>query len=243
MTYNWNWGVLLQDPYLGWLVSGLGWTLSIALLAWCIAFSLGSLLGVARTTPIAPLRWIGTAYVELFRNIPLLVQMFLWFFVMPEVLPREWGRWVKRDLPMPEFTTAVLCLGFYTASRVAEQVRSGLNSVPKGLLAAGRASGLTLPQIYRYILLPLGYRIIVPSLTSDFLGIFKNSSLALTIGVMELTAQSRQIENYTFQGFEAFTAATVLYIAITVIVLAAMNRIESRTRVPGLMGRPQAQAG
>ncbi|MCC7426843.1 MAG: amino acid ABC transporter permease [Alphaproteobacteria bacterium] len=239
MSYNWNWGVLVSEPYLGWLISGTQWTLAIACLAWIMAFTLGSLIGIARTTPIGPLRWLGTAYVELFRNIPLLVQMFLWFFVFPEVLPRDWGRWVKRDLPMPEFTTAVLCLGFYTASRVAEQVRSGLNAVPKGLLAAGQAGGLTLPQIYRYILLPLGFRIIVPSLTSDFLAVFKNSSLALTIGVMELTAQSRQIENYTFQGFEAFTAATVIYCVITAIVVVIMTRVEARLRVPGLLGRQQ----
>jgi glutamate/aspartate transport system permease protein len=233
MNYNWNWGILFEEPYYGWLLSGLMWTVLVAGVAWIIAFSLGSLVGVARTVPVGWVRHIATAYVELFRNIPLLVQMFLWYFVVPELLPEPAGRWVKRDLPAPEFWTAVVCLGTYTAARVAEQVRSGIGAVPPGLPGAARAIGLTEPQVYRYVLLPVGYRIIVPPLTSEFLTIFKNSSLALTIGVLELTAQSRQIENYTFQGFEAFTAATVLYLVITMLVVLVMRRVEARTRIPG----------
>jgi len=134
--------------------------------------------------------------------------MFLWFFVLPELLPEEAGRWLKRDLPYPEFFSAIMCLGLYTAARIAEQVRSGIASVPPGLGAAARASGLSLAQTYRYVLLPLGFRIIVPPLTSELLGIFKNTSIALTIGVMEITASSREVESYTFQGYEAFAAAT-----------------------------------
>jgi glutamate/aspartate transport system permease protein len=235
MQYNWNWGVLLQDPYFGWIWSGLGWTIVTACAAWVIAFSLGSVIGVMRTTDIGILRAIGTAYVELFRNIPLLVQMFLWYFVFPELLPREAGMWVKRDLPLPEYSTAVVCLGTYTAARVAEQVRSGIQSIGQGQRYAGLAMGLTPVQVYRYVLLPVGYRIIIPPLTSDFLGVFKNSSLALTIGVLELTAQTRQIEEYTFQGFEAFTAATVLYCLVTFIVMTVMRVVERRTAVPGMI--------
>jgi glutamate/aspartate transport system permease protein len=236
-SYNWNWGVLFSQPYMGWLLDGLKMTVMLALSAWVIALSLGSLIGVARTLPIAPLRWIATAYVELFRNIPVLVQMFVWFFVVPELVPEAVGKWLKRDLPHPEFFSAMVCLGLYTASRVAEQVRSGINSVPAGLGAAARASGLSLPQTYRHVLLPLGFRIIVPPLTSEFLGIFKNTSIALTIGVMEITASSRQIESYTFQGYEAFAAATVLYLTIAMTLLFLMRRIESRTRIPGWIAR------
>lgn len=235
MQYNWNWGVLLQDPYFGWVWSGLGWTVTTACAAWVIAFSLGSVIGVMRTTNIGILRAIGTAYVELFRNIPLLVQMFLWYFVFPEVLPHDAGMWVKRQLPLPEFSTAVICLGTYTASRVAEQVRAGIDSIGQGQRYAGLAMGLTPAQVYRYVLLPVGYRIIIPPLTSDFLGVFKNSSLALTIGVLELTAQTRQIEEYTFQGFEAFTAATILYCLVTFIVMTIMRVVERRTVVPGMI--------
>lgn len=235
MQYNWNWGILLQDPYFGWVWSGLWWTIVTACAAWVIAFSLGSVIGVMRTTNIGILRAIGTAYVELFRNIPLLVQMFLWYFVFPEILPRDAGMWIKRDLPLPEYSTAVVCLGTYTASRVAEQVRAGIESIGQGQRYAGLAMGLTPVQVYRFVLLPVGYRIIIPPLTSDFLGVFKNSSLALTIGVLELTAQTRQIEEYTFQGFEAFTAATVLYCLVTFIVMTAMRVVEGRTAVPGMI--------
>lgn len=235
MQYNWNWGVLLQDPYFGWIWSGLGWTIVTASAAWVIAFSLGSVIGVMRTTNIGAFRAIGTAYVELFRNVPLLVQMFLWYFVFPELLPSDVGMWVKRDLPLPSVSTAVVCLGTYTASRVAEQVRAGIESIGQGQRYAGLAMGLTPAQVYRYVLLPVGYRIIIPPLTSDFLGAFKNSSLALTIGVLELTAQTRQIEEYTFQGFEAFTAATVLYCFVTFIVMTIMRVVEHRTAIPGMI--------
>lgn len=235
MNYNWNWGILFEEPYLDWLISGVGWTMAVSVAAWVIAFSLGSIIGVMRTLPNRVARGIGTAYVELFRNVPLLVQLFLWYFVLPELLPEDWGRWLKRDLPLPEYTTAVVGLGFYTASRVAEQVRSGIQSIPRGQTMAGYASGLTTAQVYRYVLLPVGYRLIVPPLTSEFLTIFKNSSLALTIGVLELTAQSRQITEYTFQGFEAFTAATVIYVVITLSVTAGMSLVERRAHMPGFI--------
>jgi glutamate/aspartate transport system permease protein len=235
MNYNWNWGLLFVEPYFGFLVSGLRTTVLIALMAWVIAFGGGSLLGIARTAPLAPLRFAAAAYVELFRGVPLLVQMFLWFFVLPEIVPRDWGRWLKRDLPDPEFWTAVAALGFYTACRVAEQVRAGIQSISSGLVNAALASGLTRTQTYRHVLLPLSYRRLIPVLTSEFLTIFKNSSLALTIGAMELTAQSRQIENFTFHGFEAFTAATALYVAISLTVIFLMRALEMRLRIPGML--------
>ena len=138
-------------------------------------------------------------------------------------------------MPLPEFWTAVFCLATYIGARVGEQLRAGINAIPAGQRNAAMAMGLTQIQTYRYILLPVSFRLIVPPLTSDFLGIFKNSSVALTIGVVELTAQSRQIEEYTFQGFEAFTAATVLYILITAIVMAIMQVIEKRSAIPGMI--------
>ena len=235
MNYNWDWGVLFREPYFEWLVSGFGWTVTVSICAWILAFTLGSIVGIARTTQNNVARGIATCYVEIFRNIPLLVQMFLWYFVFPELLPEDAGMWVKRELPMPEFTTAVVCLGLYTASRVAEQVRAGIQSIGQGQRNAGLAIGLTPVQVYRYVLLPVAYRIIVPPLTSEFLTIFKNSSVALTIGVLETTAQARQIEEYTFQGFEAFTAATLLYILVTSTVMLLMKLIEGRVRVPGMI--------
>lgn len=178
---------------------------------------------------------ISTLYVTIFRNVPLLVQLFLWYFVFPELLPDDAGKWVKREMPLPEFLTAVMCLGLYTASRVGEQVRAGVNSITQGQHYAAMAIGLSPVQVYRYVLLPVAFRIIIPPLTSDFLGVFKNSSLALTIGVLELTAMTRQVEEYSYQGFEAFTAATVLYIVVTAIVMAAMAVVEKRVAMPGMI--------
>lgn len=234
-SYNWNWPILLKEPYFTWIVTGFGNTILIAVLAWAIAFPLGSAIGIARTADNRALRYAGTAYVDIFRNIPLLVQMFLWYFVVPELLPADWGRWVKREMPYPQFTTAVVCLGLYTASRVAEQMRSGIEAIPRGQRNAGLAMGLKPSQVYRYVLIPVAYRTIIPPLTSDFLGVFKNSSLALTIGVLELTSQARQIEEYTFAAFEAFTVATVLYCLVTGLVILIMRIVEGRTRIAGTL--------
>lgn len=235
MNYTWDWSVLFQTPYFGYLLSGLMWTLLVAGAAWIIAFAWGSLLGIARTLDRPVVRALAGTYVEVFRGIPLLLHFFIWYFVFPELLPEPWGLWVKQDLPAPEYTTAVVALGMYTAARVAEQVRSGIQALPKDLVNAGLAVGLTPRQNYLYIRLPIAFRIIIPPLTSEFLTIFKNSALALTIGVLELTARAREIQNLTFQGFEAYTAATVLYLGITLCVVLLMRAIDRRTRIPGFL--------
>ena len=188
MHYNWNWGIFFETSpdgvhtYLTTLLMGTGWTLATALAAWALALTLGSLVGVIRTTPYPRLVGLGQAYVELFRNIPLLVQMFLWYFVLPELLPAAAGDWLKQ-LPDASFYTAVVALGFYTSARVAEQVRAGILSLARGQRWAALALGLTLPQAYLYVLLPMAFRIILPPLTSEFLNIIKNSAVALTIGL------------------------------------------------------------
>ena len=250
MDYNWNWSIFWQPApdgsgnYLGWLISGLGWTISTALIAWVIALALGSAVGTVRTMPLRWLVRLGNAYVELFRNVPLLVQMFLWYFVLPELLPTALGDTMKQMVPpWASFWPAVLCLGFYTSARVAEQVRAGIQSLPRGQSMAGTALGLTLPQTYRYVVLPQAFRIILPPLTSEFMNIIKNSAVALTIGLVELTARARAMQEFTFQVFEAFTAATVIYILVTLIVVFGMRRLERKVQVPGLIsagGAPMA---
>jgi glutamate/aspartate transport system permease protein len=160
--------------------------------------------------------------------------MFLWYFVMPELVPDSVGNWLK-SLNNAPFVTAVLCLGFFTSSRVAVQVSAGINSLPRGQKLAGTALGLTLPQTYRYVLLPMAFRIIVPPMTSEFLNIIKNSAVALTIGLMELTARARSMQEFSFQVFEAFTAATIIYILVNVVVVFLMRWIEKRVAVPGFI--------
>jgi glutamate/aspartate transport system permease protein len=241
MNYNWNWGIFWQlapdasGTYMQTLLDGLVWTLATALTAWVIALVLGSLVGTLRTTPVPWLVRLGNAYVELFRNIPLLVQMFLWFFVFPELLPKAAGDWLKQ-LPNASFWTAVVALSFFTSARVAEQVRAGIQSLPRGQTAAGTALGLTLPQTYRHVLLPMAFRIILPPLTSEFMNIIKNSAVALTIGLMELTARARSMQEFSFQVFEAFTAATLIYLVVNGFVVLMMQGLERWVAVPGYLG-------
>jgi len=194
------------------------------------------LVGTIRTTPTKWMVILGDVYVELFRNIPLLVQMFLWFFVVPELLPKDWGTWVKQ-MPNASFWTAVVALSFFTSARVAEQVRAGIQSLPRGQLMAGTALGLTLPQTYRYVLLPMAFRIILPPLTSEFLNVIKNSAVALAIGLMELTARARSMQEFSFQVFEAFTAATVMYLLVNSVVVLGMRWVERWVAVPGYVGK------
>lgn len=243
MNYNWNWGVFLQETpsgastYLVWLLEGLQWTVMLSLAAWVFALAIGAIIGVLRTVPHRGLSAFASAYVEVFRNIPLLVQLFIWYFVMPEVVPLSWGDAFKQMHPLTQqFIAAMICLALFTAARVAEQVRAGIESLPKGQTAAGKALGLTLPQIYRYVLVPMGFRIIVPPLTSEFLNIFKNSAVATTIGLIELSRQAQQLVDYTAQPYEAFIAVTLLYLSINVTVMLLMRQLEKRARVPGYIG-------
>lgn len=241
MSYNWNWGIFWEPSpegtgtYADMLLSGLSWTIITALCSFTFAFLLGSVVGVLRTTSSRAAQAFGTAYVELFRNIPLLVQMFLWFFVLPELVPRSWGLWLKQ-LPNAPFYTAVVCLSFFTSARIAEQVRAGIGSLPRGQQMAGLALGLTTAQLYRFVLLPMAYRIILPPLTSEFLNNLKNTSVALTIGLLELTARARSMQEFSFQVFEAFTAATLLYIMVNLVVVAIARVFEGRLAVPGMIG-------
>ena len=245
MNYHWNWGIFWEispdgaHSYLQTLLLGTTWTLATAFAAWCIALVFGSIIGVIRTTPSVWLVRFGNAYVELFRNIPLLVQMLLWYFVLPEVVTQAIGTWLKQA-PNASFYTAVVALGFYTSARVAEQVRAGILSLAQGQRLAALALGLTLPQTYGFVLLPMAYRIMLPPLTSELLNIIKNSSVALTIGLMELTARARAMQEFSFQVFEAFTAATVIYIVINIVVTFAMRALEQRAAVPGFIGATPA---
>lgn len=242
MNYNWNWNIFFQtipsgdETYLTWIIHGLGWTVSIALAAWVIALTLGSIMGTLRTVPHRGVALIGHAWVEFFRNVPLLMQLFIWFFVVPELLPRDWGMWIKQDMPAKEFITAVVALGLFTSARVAEQVRAGIQTLPRGQRNAGLAIGLTQAQTYRYVLLPMAFRIIIPPLTSEFMNAFKNSGVAYTVGVWELIFVSRQMVEETGGAvIESLIVPTVLYIICAYTANHLMGVIERRTRVPGFI--------
>ena len=245
MKYDWQWSIYLQPAadgsgsWLHYLFGGLVWTMVTALAAWVLALSIGSVVGTLRTTPMPWVVRLGNAYVEVFRNVPLLVQMFLWFFVLPELLPKQFGDWIKQ-MPPPwgSYLPAVLCLGIYTSVRVAEQVKAGIQSLPHGQGMAGMAIGLTLPQTYRFVLLPMAFRIVMPPLTSEFLNIIKNSSVALTIGLLELTGRARAMQEFSFKVFEAFSAATVIYLVTNLVIVLLMRKLENKIRVPGFIASP-----
>lgn len=255
-VYNWNFGVFLAPApdghgasYLKTLWWGVETTLSIVALTLPLALGLGTLVGIGRTIPPSTfppgafsrsillqrgVTLFCAGYVEVFRNTPLLVQMFLWYFVLPEFLPSGVGHWIK-TLSNAPFYTAVVCLGFYTSARIAEQLRAGIGQLAKGQRMAAQALGLRTGQMYRYVLLPQAFRIIFPPLTSELLNLVKNSSVALTIGVVELTARARSMQEYSFQVFEAFAAATLIYFVLTFVLTMVMRRIESKLAIPGLV--------
>jgi glutamate/aspartate transport system permease protein len=215
------------------LLSGLEWTIAVAFFAWIAAFVLGSIVGIMRTTDKRWLVRLGGAYVELFRNIPLLVQFFLWYYVVPDLIPAVKAWVITLDPTWHQFATAVVCLAFFTSSRIAEQVRSGIQSLPRGQRNAGYALGLTQLQTYRFVLLPMAYRIIIPPLTSELMNLIKNTAVAYSIGLTELFFRTREMGEATFRYFEAFGAATVIYIVIAMTANRVMALIERRVAVPG----------
>ena len=240
MNYNWNWGIFWQDSpegngtYLDMLLSGLKWTIVTALCAWVLALILGTIIGVMRTLPSKGANRFASGYVEFFRNIPILVQLFLWYFVLPELLPRAAGMWLKQ-LPNASFWTAFIGLGFYMSARVAVQLQSGIGALPRGQAMAGKALGLTTTQTYRYVLLPMALRIVIPPLTSESMNIVKNSSVAFAVSVAELTFFARQSGEETSQPVQMYLAVTLLYAVSAFTINRVMAWVEKRSRVPGFV--------
>mgnify|MGYP003344708012 CR=1 FL=1 len=230
---TWDWGVFLQDDgggrtYLEWMFEAWGWTLSVAACAWLVAMLFGLGVGVLRTLPNNPvLSRLANAWVELFRNIPLLVQIFLWYFVLPKLIP-----------PMqqfPGFLLVVLGLGFFTSARIAEQVRAGIGALPRGQRYAAMAMGFTTWQSYRYVLLPMAYRIIWPPLTSESMNLLKNSSVAFAVSIAELTMFAMQAQEETSRGIEIYLAVTGLYAFSALVINRVLAWVERRLRVPGFI--------
>jgi His/Glu/Gln/Arg/opine family amino acid ABC transporter permease subunit len=235
MQYDFQWSVLWTGGHGQWLLQGIGMTLRLSALSWVIACALGILSGALRTAPVAPLRLLATAYVEFFRNVPLLVWLFFWYFGVPQVLPHAAQDWLNHH--GPEFWSAVAGLSVYHGARMSEVMRAGIQSIPKTLLEASVATGLSVPQAYRLIIIPIALRLIVPPWTNESLNLLKNSSLALTIGVAELVFMTRQIETYTAKAFEALTAGTLIFLILCLGIAAVMARVEHHFRIPGLIVR------
>ncbi|NDP63301.1 amino acid ABC transporter permease [Polaromonas sp.] len=230
---TWDWKVFLNDDgggrtYLEWMLNAWGWTLSVAVAAWVVAMVVGALMGTLRTLPNSPwLVRLGNFWVELFRNIPLLVQIFLWYFVVPKMFPA-----MKE---VPGFVLVVLALGFFTSARIAEQVRAGIQALPRGQRYAGMALGFTTMQTYRYVLLPMAVRIIMPPLTSESMNLLKNSSVAFAVSIAELTMFAMQAQEETSRGVEIYIAVTALYAVSAFAVNRMMALVEKKMQIPGLV--------
>jgi glutamate/aspartate transport system permease protein len=217
-----------DTTYLHWLLTGWGTAVALAMLALAVAMVFGVLMGILRTTPHKGLVLLGDAWTELFRNIPLIVQLFVWYFVMPALFPL-----LKQ---VPGFVLAFIGLGLFTSARISEQVRAGIQSLPKGQRYAGLAMGLTLPQVYRHVLLPMAFRIVIPPLTSESMNIVKNSSVAFAVSVSELTMFARQAGEETSQPVLMFLAVTLLYFLSAFVINRFMKWVEVKVRVPGMIG-------
>jgi len=235
VSYTFKWSVLWSGQSASWLLQGLVTTLELSALAWLLAIFLGILSGALRTAPFKPLRAIAVFYVEFFRNVPLLVWMFFWYFGVPPLLPRMVQDWVFNH--GAEFWAAVIALGVYTGARMSEVIRAGILAIPRTQFEASVAIGLTVGQAYRLVILPIALRLIVPPMTNESLNLLKNSSVALTICVAELTFQTRQVETYTAKAIEALTAGTLIYLVLCLGIATIMSRVERRYAIPGLIAR------
>ncbi|MCZ8253515.1 MAG: amino acid ABC transporter permease [Hylemonella sp.] len=230
---NWDWQVFLNDDgsgrtYLEWMIDAWGWTLAVAGCSWVVAILMGALMGTLRTLPGSPwLVRLATVWVELFRNIPLLVQIFLWYFVVPKIFP------VFQQVP--GFVLVVFGLGFFTSARIAEQVRAGIQALPKGQRYAALAMGFTQAQAYRYVILPMAFRIILPPLTSESMNLLKNSAAAFAVSIAELTMFAMQAQEETSRGIEVYLAVTGLYMLSAFAVNRIFAVVEKKVRVPGFI--------
>jgi His/Glu/Gln/Arg/opine family amino acid ABC transporter permease subunit len=235
LSYQFKWSVLWSGQSGHWLLQGVLTTLEISALAWLLAVVLGIAAGASRTVPFVPLRILATSYVEFFRNVPLLVWMFFWYFGVPPLLPRAIQDWLFAH--GAEFWAGMFALGVYHGARFSEVIRSGIQSIPRTQFEASVATGLTVFQAYRLVILPIALRLIVPPATNESLNLLKNSSVALTISVAELTFQTRQIETYTARAIEALTAGTVIYLVLCLSIATVMAWVERRFAIPGLIAR------
>ncbi len=230
---TWDWQVFLQDDgsgrtYLEWMWEAWRWTLAVAGASWLVAMVTGALVGTIRTLPGSPwLVRLGNAWVDLFRNIPLLVQIFLWYFVVPKLIPAF--------QQVPGFVLVVFGLGFFTSARIAEQFRAGIQALPRGQRYAALAMGFTTWQSYRYVLLPMAVRIILPPLTSESMNLLKNSSVAFAVSIAELTMFAMQAQEETSRGIEIYLAVTALYALSAFAINRVFAFIERKARIPGFI--------
>jgi polar amino acid transport system permease protein len=214
---NLNFGAVLSGQYLQWLVSGALHTLALFVMALVLAFVLAVALALVRSLALRPLEWLVAGYVNYHRNVPTLVQLFVWYFGIPQLLPTSVSGWINDH--NGEFVYALIALSLNSAAYISEDLRSGLRSIARDQVEGARALGLSYTQAMRDVLLPQAIRVAVPSLINQSLNLFKTTSLAMAIGVAEMTYASRQIENETYRTFETFAIASAFYLIVSFAIM------------------------
>jgi len=231
--YDFNWAVFTTEGQYGnmghLMLNGLNTTITITLYSAAIALFMGTVFGLARLSNFKPVYWFATCYVELFRNTPLLVQLFFWYFALPYAFPEE-IRFKLFEMDF-EFWTATIGCGIFTGAFMAEIIRAGIQSIPKGLLEASYSSGLNFTQTLRKIILPLSFREIIPPLGSEFLNNMKNTSLAMTIGVAEVCWSMQEVLSLTYHTFESLIAATLIYLVLSLSIAGILNLVNVKLKI------------
>jgi polar amino acid transport system permease protein len=229
-----NFGAILQGKYLDWLLSGAAVTLGLFVASLVVGFALSLVLLALRESGVRVFAAFTRFVVAYHRNVPSLVQVFLWYFGVPQLLPGSWQTWINAH--HSEFILVWVALSLNAAAYMSEDLRSGLRSLPHTQLEAARAIGMTYLQSMRIVLVPQALRAALPPLVNQSLTLFKTTSLAMAVGLAEITYASRQIENESFRTFEAFAIASAFYWLCSFALASAghlwserLNRMGRRT--------------
>ena len=231
MHYIFDFSAIFQGEYPDWLLRGLITTLALAGLSWILAFFVGSLLAVIRLTGSPVANGLVATYVAFHRNVPMLVHIMFWYFGVPALLPFAVTDWLNSH--GSEFILSCIAIGLVMSAYVCEDLRSAVRGIPAGQVEAARALGLSFLKTMRKVVLPQAFRIAIPPLLNQTLLLLKNTSLAMAIGVTELTAAAREIENNTFRTFEAYAVVTVIYLVLSFLIMGGGAMLQRRYRPLG----------
>jgi polar amino acid transport system permease protein len=223
-----DFSILLHDDAPQMLARGIALMLEITALAWILAMVLGTVLALIRMSHHKLAEAAVGAWVEYHQNVPMLVQIFLWYFGIATLLPSGLQFWLNRH--GGEFTFATVAIGLATSAYMSEGLRGGIRSIPQSQIEAARALGLSYLQAYRHVIFPQAFRIALPTLVNHTVLLFKNTSLAMTIGVAELMYATREIESRTFRTIEIYLVATVIYLGVSLLIMAGGSFAERRLR-------------
>jgi len=228
MSTKLDFAILLRPEYLKMILDGVVTMFELTLMSWLLAMAIGIVLAVTRMTNSRVAQAFVAAYVEYHQNVPMLVQIFLWYFGVATLLPGSVQQWLNAH--HSEFFFAFVAVGLASGAYMSEGLRGGIRSIPKSQIEAARALGLSNLKSARLVVLPQAIRIAMPTLISHTVLLFKNSSLAMTIGVAELTYATREIESQSFRTIEVYLLGTAIYLGISLLIMTGGEMLERRLR-------------